>query len=110
MTIFTKGSKDGEDRDERVLNSVIILDISGSMSGSLTHKHQGGSRLELAKEAIMMFYSKLRPDDSFGLVVFNNQGTTILPVEAVGKREFEEVSNCVKKISTSGGTTLITGF
>lgn len=38
LTVFTKGSKDGEDRDERVLNSVIVLDISGSMGGALTSK------------------------------------------------------------------------
>ena len=38
LTIFTKGSKDGEDRDDRALNSVIILDISGSMGGALNSK------------------------------------------------------------------------
>lgn len=80
------------------------------MSGPLTHKQGGGCRLELAKEAILMFYSKLRPNDSFGLVVFNNKGTTILPVQTVAERDFEEVSACVKNISTNGGTTLITGF
>lgn len=36
LTIFTKGSKDGEDRDDRILNSMIILDISGSMGSGLT--------------------------------------------------------------------------
>lgn len=41
MTVFTKGSKDGEDRDDRVLNAVIVLDISGSMGGALTSKGEG---------------------------------------------------------------------
>ena len=44
LTIFTKGSKDGEDRDERILNAAIILDISGSMGGGLSSKGKG-SRL-----------------------------------------------------------------
>ena len=48
LTIFTKGSKDGEDRDGRALNSIIILDISGSMGGALNSKGEG-QRLELAK-------------------------------------------------------------
>lgn len=48
LTIFTKGSSDGEDRDDRVLNAVIILDISGSMGSRLTAKSEG-CRLELAK-------------------------------------------------------------
>lgn len=41
LAVFTKGSKDGEDRDDRVLNAVIVLDISGSMGGSLTSKGEG---------------------------------------------------------------------
>lgn len=50
LTIFTKGEKDGEDRDSRIFNSVIILDISGSMSGGLSYASRGeGCRLELAK-------------------------------------------------------------
>lgn len=57
-----------------------------------------------------MFYSKLRPTDSFGLVIFNNQGTCLLPVETVADRSFEEVSDVVRKIHTSGGTTLMSGF
>ena len=41
LTIFTKGNKDGQDRDDRVLNSVIILDISGSMGSGLTRNGEG---------------------------------------------------------------------
>jgi len=48
LAIFTKGSKDGEDRDNRVLNSVICLDISGSMNSGLTRNGEG-RRLALAK-------------------------------------------------------------
>lgn len=80
MTVFTKGSRDGEDRDDRILNAVIVLDISGSMGGGLTSKGEG-QRLQLAKEAIQMFFSKLRPNDSFGLVVFNNCAKTLIPLQ-----------------------------
>ena len=41
LCLFTKGSKDGEDRDERVLNAVIVLDISGSMGCALNSKGEG---------------------------------------------------------------------
>ena len=41
LTIFTKGNKDGQDRDNRVLNSVIVLDISGSMGSGLTKDGMG---------------------------------------------------------------------
>ena len=83
MTIFTKGAKDGKDRDERILNAVIALDISGSMNTSMNFPNNQGnnqSRIALSKEAILMFYSKLRPNDSFGLITFTIDPTVILPV------------------------------
>ena len=52
------------------------------MGGSLTSKGDG-NRLELAKEAILMFFSKLRKNDAFGLVVFNNSAKTLIPLQAV---------------------------
>lgn len=109
LTIFTKGAKDGEDRDDRVLNAVMILDISGSMGSGLTARGEG-CRLELAKEAIMMFVSKLRPTDGFSLVTFNNKGHTIIPMQRVSTLNLEEVSQTIRSIKTAGGTTLITGL
>ena len=109
LTIFTKGAKDGEDRDDRILNSVIVLDVSGSMGGGLTSKGEG-QRLELAKEAIIMFFSKLRPDDAFGLVTFNNSATTVIPVQKKSSIEMEAVTSIVRGIHVGGGTTLMTGF
>lgn len=43
--MFIKGKDDGEPRDDRLLNSVIILDISGSMGGGLTRSGKGKNRL-----------------------------------------------------------------
>jgi Mg-chelatase subunit ChlD len=65
-----------------VLNAVIVLDVSGSMGGSLNSKGEG-NRLALAKEAILMFFSKLRKNDAFGLVIFNNSAKTLIPLQTV---------------------------
>ena len=83
MALFLKGKSDGEDREEDVnLNLVVCLDISGSMNGGLgsvpngvegTHK----TRLSLSIEAIKMLISKLKPNDSIGMVVFNNKAITV---------------------------------
>lgn len=40
LAIFVKSSKDGRDRDERPINVLICLDISGSMGGGLTGSKQ----------------------------------------------------------------------
>jgi Mg-chelatase subunit ChlD len=48
--LYTKGGLDGQPRKERVLNAVIILDISGSMSEPLSSgAPTGKSRLDLSK-------------------------------------------------------------
>jgi len=41
LALFTKGSKDGAERDGRILNAVILLDISGSMGSGLTSTGEG---------------------------------------------------------------------
>ena len=57
-----------------------------------------------------MFFSKLRPTDSFGLVVFENTATCLLPVQRVSEISFDILANVVKSIHTRGGTTLMSGF
>lgn len=79
------------------------------MGGSLTSKGVG-NRLELAKEAILMFFSKLRPNDGFGLVVFNNSAKTLIPLQKASSIQFETLSDTLKKVGAGGGTTLLTGF
>lgn len=87
MALFLKSSRDGADRDERPINSLICLDISGSMGVGLGENSKTNlSRLKLSVEAIKMFISKLRPNDSVGLVTFNNKGQIIF--EPVFKSHF----------------------
>lgn len=83
LALFVKGNKDGKDRDGRPLNATMCLDISGSMSGGLSNGKSNGngnfrSRLQLSIEAIRMFISKMRPDDSFGLIAFDNKADVVI--------------------------------
>ena len=112
LALFMKGSSDGEPRDERILNSVIVLDISGSMGCGLSRKQSGEqkSRLDLSKEAIKMFVSKLRSDDSFGLILFNNRAQTFLPVTKKSEIDMGKFFEQLALIHQNGGTTLIEGF
>jgi hypothetical protein len=111
LALFTKGSLDGQPRNERVLNAVIILDISGSMNGRLSGKSSNKkSRLDLSKEAIKMFVSKLRDTDSFGLVVFDSNAKAIIPSQRKDKLDLNALFALVDTIKASGGTTLKAGF
>jgi len=57
------------------------------MGGSLemnSHK----TRLKLSVEAIKMFISKLRPNDSIGMVVFDTSADVVF--EQIFKKDFNE--------------------
>ena len=57
-----------------------------------------------------MFVSKLRDNDSVGIVVFNNTAQTILKGMKKSELDMQAVFALVDNIKQSGGTTLNSGF
>jgi Mg-chelatase subunit ChlD len=115
LALFLKGKADGEDRDENVrLNLIICLDVSGSMGCGLSLKQgqndKHKSRLSLSIEAIKMLISKLKPNDSIGMVVFSDDAETIFECTMKKDIQIEEMFQKIDQISTRGGTTIIEGF
>lgn len=56
-----------------------------------------------------MFISKLRPNDSIGMITFNDQAQ--LMFEPTRKSEItEQIYSIVDNITTNGGTTIRSGF
>jgi hypothetical protein len=110
LALFLKSSRDGADRDETPINALICLDISGSMGGGLGSNQKSFlSRLKLSVEAIKMFISKLRPNDSVGLTTFNNSGQVVFA--PTYKRDLpESVYTQLNSITSGGGTTIRSGF
>ena len=68
------------------------------------------SRLELARDAIWMFYNKLQPEDIFSLITFNNYAQTIIPSQFVRNLNANYVKNKIYSSFESGGTTIKEGF
>jgi len=82
---------DGQPR-VRNINACIVLDISGSMNSQLDYtKPCDKTRLMLARDAIFMFFEKLRENDIFSLVVFHTQARTIIESSHVHKLNRDEV-------------------
>ena len=113
LALFLKGKSDGEDRGDEVrLNLVICLDISGSMGCGLGGDNKEGedkTRLQLSIEAVKILISKLKPNDSIGMVQFNSHATTVF--ECTAKKNLSsEIYERLDKISQCGGTTIIEGF
>ncbi len=76
LCLFLKSERDGAERNDIPLNAIICLDISGSMDGSLENG-SSKTRLKLSIEAIKMFISKLRPNDSIGMVIFDTSADVV---------------------------------
>jgi hypothetical protein len=111
LALFVKGESDGKDRDGRRLNSILCLDISGSMDGPLEINSEGKkqSRLALSREAMKMFVSKLRPDDAVGIVLFDDKAVTFLPL-TLKKNIPNSLYSDIDKIKVRGGTTIRVGL
>ena len=94
-----------------MLNATICLDLSGSMAGNLSAGNQSHqSRLAISIEAIKMFYSKLRPEDSLGLVIFNHKAYTLMEQTTKKQIAEEELFAILNQLKPSGTTSLQMGF
>jgi len=94
---------------------VLVLDISGSMSCGFEEGYGWGcdpskSKLGVAKRCINAILAQLTPDDSVGIVLFNQESHTLLPLTPCGSLNRAEVAAKVDGIHTSGGTKLSQGF
>ncbi|HEY6802063.1 MAG TPA: VWA domain-containing protein [Pyrinomonadaceae bacterium] len=65
----------------------VLLDASGSMSG------HGVDKLRAAKEGLSTLIDNLRPNDRVGLIVFDEEPRTILPVTADKELIKREIAN-----------------
>ncbi len=77
---------------------IFILDISGSMAGP---------SLDQAKEATKLAIERLRPQDSFNIIVFNNEAHSLFgkPVAGDAKNRAAALS-MVDRLQADGGTEM----
>jgi len=88
------------DRQERMpVNLAIVLDRSGSMSGS---------KLEQAKQAACYLVDQLEPTDVISLVLYDTEVQVALPAGKVGKRA-DKIQRMIRGIQTGGSTALYGG-
>lgn len=86
----------------RVSNAaVVILDRSGSMSGS---------RLDAAKVSLSTLVNRLADDDVFGLITFDNQAEVVVPAGRVADLGRAGLSAAIDAIHTGGSTDLSSGY
>lgn len=81
--------------------AVVVLDRSGSMSGS---------RLESAKDALIELVDRLDDRDRFGLVAFDHAADMIFPAEPVGTAGKPQLKRAIASLYTGGSTDLCSGY
>lgn len=78
---------------------VAVLDRSGSMSGE---------RLDGARRALSDLVDRLDPEDSFGLVVFDDAVDVVVPVQPCVDKE--SVKRRIRAVEARGSTDLSAGY
>ena len=79
----------------------VVLDRSGSMSGAV---------FESAKESILKLIDRLAPQDSFGLVAFDDQALIVAPMRTMADHEMPALRKAVREMQTGGSTDISAGY
>lgn len=83
---------------------VFVLDRSSSMDESVGQ----GTRLDLAKVATLDAIDLLDPETEVGVVAFDLNAYTVVPVQRAGNRE--QIREQIERLETGGGTWIYTGL
>ena len=78
----------------------VVLDRSGSMEGA---------PLEYAKRACRELVTHLRPEDQFGLVVFDDHAQVVIPMQAPGAQR-QSMQEAIDRVQAGNSTNLMGGW
>jgi Ca-activated chloride channel family protein len=70
---------------------------------------QGGP-LESAKESILKLIDRLAPQDSFGLVAFDDTAQVIAPIRTMADHDMPALRRAVRQMHTGGSTDISAGY
>jgi len=79
----------------------VVLDRSGSMSGP---------EFESAKESILKLIDRLAPQDSFGLVAFDDHALIVAPMRTMADHDMPALRKAVREMQTGGNTDISAGY
>ena len=121
---MTVGLNSGlEEVERKKLNTVVVLDISGSMGSSFdeyyydrfgnrqeVENYTGDRKIEVATDVVASMTEHLNEDDRFGMVVFNGDAAVAKPVNEVGETDMEAIRGHIRELQAGGGTRMSAGM
>lgn len=79
----------------------VVLDRSGSMNGK---------PLEAAKGSLLKLIDRLAPQDSFGLVAFDDSALVIAPTRTMAEHNMPALRKAIRTMNTGGSTDISAGY
>ena len=79
----------------------VVLDRSGSMNGQ---------PLESAKGSLLKLIDRLAPQDSFGLVAFDDSALVVAPIRTMADHDMPALRKAIREMYTGGSTDISAGY
>ena len=79
----------------------VVLDRSGSMDGP---------PLDAAKGSLLKLIERLAPQDSFGLVAFDDTALVIAPMRTMADHDMPSLRKVIREMETGGSTDISAGY
>ena len=103
------------------LNLMVVLDISGSMDSPFNRysydpgaennqEEKAGTKMQLANQAIVAMMKHLKPEDRFGVVLFDNTAYKAKPLRLVGRTDMKAIAGHILDVTSRGGTNWSAGY
>ena len=79
----------------------VVLDRSGSMDGA---------PLDAAKGSLLKLIDRLAPQDSFGLVAFDDSALVVAPMRTMADHHLPSLRKAIREMQTGGSTDISAGY
>ena len=120
MTVGLNSNIKESDFQRKKLNLVVVLDISGSMSSSLSSYYYDNNiekstddsktKMKIANESVNVLLDQLKDDDRFGMVLFDDSVYLGKPISTVGETNISAIKEHILEIEAEGGTNFEAGY
>ncbi len=100
------------------LNLVVVLDISGSMGSQFDRYYYDGkkrsaenkSKMQIATESIVAMLEHLKPNDSLGVVLFDDGAYPVKPLRKIAYTNMKAIRKHILALRERGGTNWSAGY